>query len=319
MRFFTVLVGLLLASLCSITTAENNFPSRAITIIVPFTAGGQTDIEVRSLAHVASQILGQPIIVQNKPGAVGSLGAATLKTAAPNGYLLSSIPLGVFRQPHITKMSYDPTSDLTYILGTSGYTMGFVVRADSPWQSLEELLTYAKANPGKVTYATLGVGSTQHQVTDRLGREKGIDWLHIPYKGSAENNIALQGKQVDFIADGNGWAGLVDGGEFRLLSIWSDERNPRWPEVPTLKELGYDIVEMSSYGIAGPKNMSPEVVKTLHDAFKTALLSPQHQKTLLQLGQPTVYMTSQEFTDYAHKQYELQKEVVERFGLAANK
>jgi len=295
--------------------ANPEYPSRPITMIVPFPAGGQTDIEVRSLCHIASGYLGQPIVIQNKPGAVGTLGAVALAAAAPDGYLLSSIPVGVFRQPHIARVPYDPLKDMTYLIGTSGYTLGTVVRADSPWKTLKDLLDHAKANPGKLRYATLGTGSTQHNVTERIARQHGIDWTHVPFKGTAENNAALLGGHVDFNSDGSGWASLVDGGKFRLLAIWSAQRSSRWPNVPTLKELGFNIVEQSPYGIAGPKGLPAPIAEKLHEAFKKALFTPEHQKTMEQLGQPTVYMTAAQFSQYAAEQLVVQKEVVERFKL----
>lgn len=297
--------------------AQGAYPERPITLIVPFSAGGQTDIEVRSLCTIASRILGQPIIIQNRPGAVGSLGATALAAAASDGYLLSSIPVGVFRQPYLAHVPYDPTKDLTYVMGTSGYTFGFVVRSESPWKTLKELIDYARANPGKLRYATLGVGSTQHNVTERIASQYNIEWIHVPFKGTAENNVALQGGHVDFTADGNGWASLVDSGRFRLLATWGAERSPRWPDVPTLKELGFNIVESSPYGIAGPKNLPAAIVGKLHAAFKEALFSAEHQKVLTQLGQPTIYRTPAEFKQFASDQMAAQKEIVERFKLNA--
>lgn len=295
-----------------------DFPNRPITMIVPYPAGGQTDLEVRALSAAASRHLGQVIVIVNRPGAGGALGAVALASAPPDGYLLSSIPVGVFRQPYLAKMSYDPRTDLSYIIGTSGYTFGVVVRADSPWKTFKELLDYAKANPNKLNFATPGVGSTQQITMEKIARQLGIEWGHVPHKGTPENNAALLSGYVDFNADGSGWANLVDSGKFRLLNTWGDARTKKWPEVPTLKELGFDIVEKSPYGIAGPKGLPTAIIEKLHDAFKKALYDPEHLRILESLSQEIVYMTPGEFTRHAAEQMEIQKGIVEEFKLKAN-
>jgi tripartite-type tricarboxylate transporter receptor subunit TctC len=174
MRILTLFVVLMALLAGTVHAQTGDFPSRPITMIVPWPAGGQTDLEVRALCATASGHLGQAIVIVNRPGATGSLGAVALASAPPDGYLLSSIPVGVFRQPYLVKMSYDPMTDLSYIIGTSGYPFGVVVRADSPWKSFKELLDYAKANPGKLNFATLGMASTQHITMEKIARQFGI-------------------------------------------------------------------------------------------------------------------------------------------------
>jgi len=315
MRIVTFL-ALLLAGFSAVVHAQTaDFPSRPITMIVPYPAGGQTDLEVRSQCAAASRLLGQPIIVVNKPGASGSLGAVALATASPDGYLLSSIPVGVFRQPYISKVAYDPKADLSYIIGTSGYTFGVVVRADSPWKTFKELLDYAKANPNKLNFATPGVGSTQQITMEKIARQLGIKWGHVPHKGTPENNTALLSGYVDFNADGSGWAPLVDSGKFRLLNTWGAARTKKWPQAPTLKELGFDIVESSPYGIAGPKGLPAAIIDKLHDAFKKALYDPEHLRVLESLSQEIVYMSPAEFARHAAEQVEIQKAIVAEYKL----
>jgi tripartite-type tricarboxylate transporter receptor subunit TctC len=318
MRFLAFLAMLMALFVGPVHAQTDSFPSKPITMIVPWPAGGQTDMEVRSLSKVASRYLGQSIVIMNKPGAAGSLGAASLATAAADGYTVSSIPVGVFRQPQMTKMAFDPMKDLTYIIGTSGYTFGVVVRSDSQWKTFKELLDYAKANPGKLRYATLGVGSTQHVTMQKIANQLGIDWLHVPHKGTAENNLALQSGYVDFTADGSGWAGMVDSGKFRLLNTWGDARTKKWPDVPTLKELGFAIVEKSPYGIAGPKGLPLNIIEKLHEAFKKAVHDPEHRKALEFLNQEIVYMTPKEFTQFAAKQMDIQKGIIDQFNLRQN-
>ena len=316
-RMWIAILALMLTAPLALAQSKD-FPNRPITLIVPYPAGGQTDLEVRALCAAASRHLGQVIVIANRPGAAGTLGAVALASAPADGYLLSSIPVGVFRQPHLAKTAYDPTADLSYIIGTSGYTFGVVVRADSPWKSFRALLDYAKANPNKLNFATPGIGSTQQITMQKIARQLGIEWGHVPHKGTPENNAALLSGYVDFNADGSGWAGLVDSGKFLLLNTWGDARTKKWPDVPTLKELGFNIVEKSPYGIAGPKGLPAAIIEKLHDAFKKALYEPEHMRVLEMLSQDIVYMTPGEFTRYAAEQVEIQKGIVEEFQLKAN-
>lgn len=272
---------------------------------------------MRSLCAVASRYLGQPIVIVNKPGAGGALGAVNLANAAPDGYTLSQVSVGVFRMPAINRMSYDPGS-LTYVIGISGYLFGAAVRADAPWKSFKDLLAYAKAHPGKVRYGTIGTGSVQHVTMEAIAQQLGIEWLHVPYKGNAEVNLALLSGQIDVSSDGSAWAELINSGKLRLLAVYSDKRAKKWPDVPTLKELGLGISEQSPYGIAGPPKMPAAIVAKLHDAFKRALYDSAHLKTLETLNQDAVYMSSAQFAEHAKAETARQAAIVQRFGLRQN-
>lgn len=311
-------VSLVVGMVMGGAAGANDFPNRPITMIVPFPPGGATDIQIRKLSELASKHLGQPIVVTNKPGAGGTMGAVTLASAKPDGYTLSQIPVGVFRQPHITKTAFDP-KELTYIVGVSGYLFGAAVRADAPWKTFPELVSYAKANPGKLRYGSIGVGSVQHTTMESVAATQGLEWLHVPYKGNSEVNLALLSGQIDFSSDGSGWASLVDAGKVRLLAVYGENRPKNWPDVPTLKELGFDISESSPYGIGAPAGLPSDVRSTLHDAFKKAINDPEHLRTLETLNQEVIYMTGEQFTEHAAKQTEVQRAIVERFGLNTQK
>jgi tripartite-type tricarboxylate transporter receptor subunit TctC len=173
------------------------FPERPITLICPWTPGGNTDIALRALADVAARNLGKRIVIDNRPGAGGALGPQNMAAnAKPDGYTLSQIPLGVFRLPHMVKTAFDPVNDLTWILNVAGYEFGVSVRADSPWKTWDELIAYAKANPRKVSFASPGIGTSLHLTMEDLSGRLGIQWLHVPYKGSADAVAALRGGQV---------------------------------------------------------------------------------------------------------------------------
>jgi tripartite-type tricarboxylate transporter receptor subunit TctC len=312
------LIVILVGMVCSAAAWSQAFPSRPITMIVPFPPGGGGDVQMRALSQIAAKHLGQPIVVVNKPGAAGSLGAVTLANSAPDGYTLSQIPVGVYRQAHMSNMPYD-AANLSYVIGVSGYMFGTVVRADAPWKTLNELLDYAKANPDKLRYSTVSYGSVQHLTMERIAEERGgLKWLHVPYKGLPEAIMAVLGGHVDFESDTSGWAGHVDSGRLRLLATYGETRAKRWPSVPTLKELGINITENSPYGIAGPKGMDPAVLAKLHDAFKKALYDPEHMKVLDTLNQEVVYMTPEQYTAHARKQLEVQADIVKRFNLKPN-
>ena len=166
-------------------------PERPIRLIVPWTAGGPADTHFRVLAEVATRGFGQPVVVENRPGATGTLGATTLKEARPDGSVVSQMPPGVFRVPLLSpRPAYDPMTDFTWIIQLTGSVFGTVVRADSPWQSLGDLLAYARANPGKVNYGTLGMASSQHLGMERIAAQAAVIWTHLPYPGTSEKLTA---------------------------------------------------------------------------------------------------------------------------------
>jgi tripartite-type tricarboxylate transporter receptor subunit TctC len=292
------------------------FPTKQVILIVPWVAGGSTDTCMRVLAENTAKHLGQPVIVENKPGGAGTVGPATMAaTAKPDGYTLSQIPLGIFRLPHIMKTTWDPLKDFTYIIQLTGYTYGIVVKKDAPWKTLKELVAFAKANPGKVTYATPGVGTLQHVTMEKLARKEGVKWIHVPQKGGIEVITATLGGHVMVGAETSGWAPQVDSGDLRLLALWTGQRAKKWPDVPTLKELGYDIVTYSPFGIAGPKGMDPKVVKILHDAFKKGMDEPSFKKILDDFYMVPFYKNSEDYTRFAQELFIEEKENAEILGL----
>jgi tripartite-type tricarboxylate transporter receptor subunit TctC len=299
------------------TAAAQQFPAKPVTLIVPWPAGGSTDTTMRALAEATGKYLGQPVIIDNKPGAVGTLGAGAMLNAKPDGYTVTQIPLTVFRLPHLEKVPFDPLADLSYILGVSGYTFGVVVRADSPWTTWNDFVAYAKANPDKISYGTSGTNSTLHVTMEQIALKQGIQWLHVPHKGGAPAMQALLGGHIDSVADSTSWAPLVSAGKLRLLVTWGENRTKRWPDVPTLKELGYGIVQTSPYGIAGPKGIDPQVVKVLHDAFKRGLEDPIHLSALEKYDQDLWYLSSPDYARYARETFAAEKVTLERIKAQA--
>jgi tripartite-type tricarboxylate transporter receptor subunit TctC len=197
----------------------------------------------------------------------------------------------------------------------SGYLFGVVVRKDAPWKTFDELVAYAKANPGKVTYAHPGTGGTTHITMEVFGQKNGIKWTHVPMKGSGESVPALMGGHVTAIADSAVWGPLVDSGDLRLLVTWGEKRTKNWPNVPTLKELGYNVVSNSPWGLAGPKGMDPKVVKILHDAFKKGMEDPLFLSTLDKFAMEPLYKNTEDYMKLVRQLAQEEKDNIERLGL----
>jgi tripartite-type tricarboxylate transporter receptor subunit TctC len=209
------------------------FPERPVRLIVPWPAGGTSDAMLRQLAESAAKHLGQPIVIENRPGANGTIGVAVAAQARPDGYSISQLPVTVFTTAHTSRLPFDPLTDLTYIIHLTAYTFGLAVRADAPWQTLDEFIAYARAHPAALTYGTSGPLSPGHIALSQIAAARGVRFTHVPYKGVADSSTALLGGHIHAIATSSGWAPLVDSGKLRLLATFGKVRTKRWPQVPT--------------------------------------------------------------------------------------
>jgi tripartite-type tricarboxylate transporter receptor subunit TctC len=309
--------ALLGAPLAMPALAHEGFPSRPVTLICPWPPGGGADTQMRALALGASRHLGQRIVIENRPGAVGTLGLTALTQARADGYMLSQMTNAALRQPFITRTPWDPLADFTFVMGVTAFEFGIVVRAAEPWRSLSDLIDHARANPGRVTYGSFGIGSPPHVAMDRIGARHGLDWTHLPFRGTSENLTQLLGGHIQASADGTGWAPFLDRGEMRLLATMGERRLARWPEVPTLRDLGYDIVEFSPWGIVGPKGMDPAVTAALEAAFRSGMEEPEFRAALATLAQEPWLRTGAEYRAYAEARRPAERAVVERYNLRA--
>jgi tripartite-type tricarboxylate transporter receptor subunit TctC len=244
------------------------------------------------------------------------LGPNELVSAKPDGYTLSQLTIGIARLPHMQKMQFDPLKDFTYIACLTGYTFGLVVRADSPVKTVQELVDYCKANPGKFTFGSPGNGTTPHLAVEEFAFKAGIKMQHVPFKGVAEGMQSLLGGHVMSHSDSTGWAPHVDAGTMRLLATYGSKRTKRWPNVPTLHELGYETLADSPFGIGGPKGMDPAVTRRLHDAFKKTLEDPAVLATFEKFDQSVIYLGSADYEKYIREQYVKEKEIIEKLGLS---
>ncbi|GGC32634.1 hypothetical protein GCM10011504_08560 [Siccirubricoccus deserti] len=312
-----ILLGLAGAALAAPAIAQSRYPDRPIRLIVPWPPGGSADAQLRSAAEIAGRSLGQQVVVENRAGASGTLGALYLTTQArPDGYTISQMHLSVVRRPYIVRNPpWDPVNDFTHIIGMTGWLFGIAVKSDGPIKSWADYIAYAKANPGRLTYTTSGIATTNHLTMEELATKEGLELVHVPYRASNEAAVAVASGEVMSVADSSAWAPLVDGGQLRLICVWTGERSPRFPEAPTLKELGHDMVVTSPYGLSGPKGMDPGVVRVLHDALKAALFDPANAKVRAQFDMPLEYYDTEGYRSFIARRAEYEKRMAQRLNL----
>ncbi|HEX2543689.1 MAG TPA: tripartite tricarboxylate transporter substrate binding protein [Ramlibacter sp.] len=313
--FPTLATVLLMLAAGEAAAAAASFPARAITIVCGFPPGNAADVQLRALAQAMARELRQPVVVENRPGAAGTLAAGLVAKSRPDGYTLVQVTNTVVRQPFIQPTGYDPIKDLRYVIGVTSFEFGLVVAADAPWRSFQEFTAYARQHPNKVSYGSIGAGSVPHQVMMRIGSELGISWTHVAYKGSTPAQSDLQGGHVHALSDTTGWTPLVEAGKLRLLAVYNEHRLARFPQVPTLKELGLDIADHAPWGLAAPAGTPPEHVRMLHDAARRALAAPEFLAALHALGNEVRYMSSHDYERYMAARVAIEREVVEAYGL----
>jgi tripartite-type tricarboxylate transporter receptor subunit TctC len=308
--------ALVASVICAWPLCAQTFPEKNITLLHAYSPGSSSSVTLRALGEAASKTLGRRFVIEDKPGAGGALAPSyMLKIGKADGYMLSQLPQPILRIPHIQKVEFDVLNDFTWIIRIVDYTYALVVKNETQWKNLGELVSYAKANPGKLTYATSGVGVTMHMVMEELAVMNGIRWVHAPHRTTTDMLNAVIGGHIDMVAAAISYAPLVDAGKIRVLAILGANRIKRWPDIATAKELGYDVNASSSYGIGGPKGMDPKIVKTLHDAFRKGLDDPEFIRTMEQYDQVRSYLNTEDYTRWAREQYAVEKTVVERFGL----
>lgn len=293
------------ASRTAPTGAE--WPLRPIVLIVPWPAGGPTDLTMRVLARIAGRELGVPIVIENRPGAGGAIAVGALMAAASDGYTIMQLPITVYRLPYLQKLSWDPSRDLVPVLQVSEVTFGIVVGPDSPMHSLADLLAYAREHRGMLTVGSTGYASTPHLVMADLFERQGLDYIHVPFKGAADQLFAVQAATIMVGVVGSGYAPLVDEGRLRLLATFNAERSAHWPDVPTLRELGFDIVARSPYGIAAPRGVPAPVISRLHEVFRAATLDPEHVAELKRYDQEVAYLDTGDFKRVLDETVELER------------
>ena len=251
-------------------TAET-YPNRTITVISPFGAGAPQDALIRAMAEAVAKDLGQSVIVDNRPGAALTLGPGVMaQTAKPDGYTIAAVVSTLVLLPQMEKVAFDPARDFTYLLQVASFPLGVAIKADSPYKSWAELIAFAKANPGKVTFGSPGIGTTAHLAMELVLRHAGVTMTHVPYKGPMPIIQSVMGGEVMLQVSGMEWKPQVEAGGMRLLTMLTTRRHSSFPNVPAIAELGFPFDVDVQMGFAGPKGMTPETVQRLHNAFKKA-------------------------------------------------
>lgn len=301
--------------LCSFSPVFAEFPEKPITCIVNFEAGGTTDIAARSMCDVAGKILGQPMVVVNKAGGTGSVGLASLKKEKPDGYNLCTVAGGIFISQHMRQLPFDILKDFTPILQFAEYPTPVLVRDDSPWKTFDELVDYAQKNPGKIRYGTSGSGSIFHLAMETFALQKGIKWTHIPFKGTHPATMAILGSHIEVMVCPPDFKTFVRPGQLRFLSSFGQSRLPSFPDIPTWKELGYNIEMIHPAGWVGPKGLPQPVVAKLHGAFKQAVESPQFKRVMKDLEFSIVYRGPEDLSVQMKELTEYYRKLVQQAGI----
>ena len=315
--FLAVILGLFLSVhvIPEAVFAQEKYPTKPINFLIGYPAGGTTDVCARPLVAAAGKILGQPVVVVNKPGAASAVAMALLKNEKPDGYNIGILPSGAVLSQHMRKVPYDSIKDFTPVIQYAVYLYGLVVKPDSPWKTFKEFIDYAKANPGKIRYSTAGPGTPQHLVMERLALKEKIKWTHVPFEGGGPAITALLGGHVEASSQTTEWKKHVEAGTLRLLAVYGEKRMSGFPNAPTLLELGYDITAPSLICIVGPKGLSPQIVETLHSAFKKAMEDPDFIKLGKQLDQPVIYRGPQDLAKHLVKMNEEVGTLIRSLGL----
>lgn len=296
--------------------AADKFPEKPITLIVPYAPGGSTDILGRLISDRLSKHFEQSVVVENRSGADGTLGVVHTRRQKPDGYNLTMLPLTVLRQPHLIDVSYDPIEDITWISSMANYNYAIAVPWDSPRENIDDLIAAVKENPGKYNYAGSSPYSSNNLAMVEFARKADLDWQYIAFKGDIDGINALLGNHVDIISSTvTSLMPFVEDKRLRPLAVAGPQRSPDLPDVPTLKEQGYEVALTSPLGLGGPAGMDPEVVAILDEAIKEALEDPDFIETAQKQGwTELLYMSHEDYSNWAAETFENEKSIIERLS-----
>ncbi len=291
------------------------YPERPVKILIPYGAGGTTDIGVRMLASIVEKELGQPMVVENKPGGSGTIALAAGAKARPDGYTLTAITSSpFFITPHLRRVSYSPLEDFVAIMNYSGPYHGITVPASSEWQTFEELIKFGKENPNIGTYGTAGTFGGAHISMLYVEKLTGAKFTHLPFKGSSAATAGILGEHVKFGIVPK-YADHVKAGNFRVLAVLDGTNDPDFPAVPTLRQLGYDWEFASIVGLVAPKGTPDAIVKTLEKAFIDAANTEEFKQFMAKAALPIRIMNSSEFSAALEKNYNGYKAAIKELNL----
>ena len=299
------------------TPAWSEYPDHPVTIYVGMAPGGTTDLLIRAMAPASGAALGKPILAENRDGGGGAVALGLVANAKPDGYILfGGQNVSIVDTPLMQKVTFNPLKSFTPIAVLAGSEhSALLVKSDSPWKTFKEFMDYAKKNPGKVKYSTAGVGSGMHVAMEVIAHKDGINWVHVPFKGTAPSRTALLGGHVDACSSGVDWPPFVQSGQLRVLATHGEKRSPHFPDVPSLKELGYGFVSETLHGIVGPADMSPDVVKKLEAALKNGTESPEFKTTLAKLYLTPVFIGSKDYEQHLKEKWVKTEKMFKDMGI----
>jgi tripartite-type tricarboxylate transporter receptor subunit TctC len=308
---------LTLASLAA--SAQGDYPTHPITMIVPFPPGGVADITARPLAEAMGRMLKQTVVVENKAGAGGGVGMQYVARAKPDGYTVLLALSSISIIPEADKvLGRDPMFQLNQLVPIARFTADptvLAVRADSPYKSVKDLIEAAKKSPGSIPYGSSGNYGTMHVPMEMLSSEAGVKMLHVPFTGAGPAVVALLGGQVEALSTGpSSVMGHIKGGKVRVLATWGEARHPALPDVPTLKELGYDAQFSQWTGLFVPAGTPEPVIAKLRDAAKAAVADATFQGALAKVETPIQYLDQPQFQRFWDADARKLADVVKRIG-----
>lgn len=322
MRRLAIAMSLCVACTPIVALAQSDYPSRPIKIVVPWPAGGATDNVARVVAQKISPILKQPVVVENRPGATGTIGTQSVIQSPADGYTLLFLAASLHTfSPHLMKdMKFDTVSDITPISVSVQFPYVLAVNVDSPYKTVGDLVKAAKAQPGKLAYGSFGIGSGPNIISELFKQQTGTDILHVPYKGGSQVTAALMGGEIPFMFDSlPSPLGQIRGGKLRALAVTGAVRSPLVPEVPTLKESGINIEAIIWLGLGGPPKLPPEVTAKLYEAMKLISTDPDLQKRMADMGaEATVSKSPEEFRQFMIAERDRWGKVIREAKISAN-
>ena len=311
-------VGLFLVLIPGLSSAQQ-YPTKQINMLVTFAPGGTLDASVRLLAIKAEKFLGQPLIISNNGGGAGSVALGIVKTQKPDGYSLTACTsTGLIRLPQFRSLPYTH-EDFTPIMHFASVNTGVVVRSDTPYKTYNDLIDCARKNPGKVSYATSGVGSPMHLAMEFVARKENIQWTHVPYPGGAPGLAAVLGGHVTAMSDSTEWLPHVKDGTLRLLVSHGEVRMRSFPNVPTLRDLGYDFINESVFIIAAPKGIPAPVLSKLDDSFHKAMQDPEFVDLITKMEFNISYRNSADTMKYLVDNYDRLGKIIRDYKIPTEK
>ena len=312
------MLGFLLIFVPILSFAQQ-YPTKPINLIVTFPPGGTLDISARILASKAEKFLGQPLVVSNVGGGAGSVALGQVAKKRPDGYdITSCTSTGLIRIPQLRAVPYSH-EDFVPIMHFTAVQSGVVVRSDSPYKTFKDLIEYARKNPEKVNYATSGTGTPMHIAMEYVAVKEGIQWIHVPQTGGAPGLAAVLGGHVTAMSDSTEWLPHVKEGSLRLLVTHGERRMKAFPNVPTLRDLGYDFINETVFMMAAPKGTPPSIVKKLDEAFHKGMDDPEFIKTIQSLEFDVAYRNSEDTKKYLEDAYNRFSEMIKKLNIPKEK